>query len=42
MRDYQTYIGEICDTLLFPAEAKETMEQAWRKSAQMRRQKKRF
>ena len=31
MRDYQTYIGEICDTLLFPAEAKETMEQAWEK-----------
>ena len=28
MRDYQAYIGEICDTLLFPAEAKETMEQA--------------
>ena len=31
MRDYQAYIGEICDTLLFPAEAKETMEQAWKK-----------
>ena len=31
MRDYQTYIGEICDTLLFPAEAKVTMEQAWEK-----------
>ena len=31
MRDYQTYIGEICDTLLFPAEAKETMEQALEK-----------
>ena len=31
MRDYQTYIGEICDTLLFPTEAKETMEQAWEK-----------
>ena len=31
MRDYQTYTGEICDTLLFPAEAKETMEQAWEK-----------
>ena len=31
MRDYQTYIGEICDTLLFPAEAKETMEQDWEK-----------
>lgn len=31
MRDYQAYIGEICDTLRFPAEAKETMEQAWEK-----------
>ena len=32
MRDYQTYIGEICDsTFVSDMMAKETMEQAWEK-----------